>query len=191
MAENKLSPLGGLKRRAQLRPESSGAAEPAPVAADRPREEPAPAAEPAPSAVQLAAVPDPVEPNAPTVGEEQHTGNITLRIPTDLMRWLEAHHRESKVSYPNILLNAVSWAHPRMAELFAQTESPVPEGDLFGRPATIPTLRRGEAEYDTKAMKLRPEHLAVIDGLAAKWTHKNRTQLLTVSLKAYRDSLPG
>src|SRR5438445_278116 len=98
-SENPLAALGGLKRRSQLQavPE-----EPAPEEPSAPAEDVgAPEAADAPEAAAGDIDPSPAAP-APEAGERAHTGNITLRIPTELMSWLEQHHDQTKISYPNI-----------------------------------------------------------------------------------------
>jgi len=57
--------------------------------------------------------------------EEEHSGHVTLYLPGDLNKWLAEHHDRTGVSYPGIVLNAISWAaaggqpHPGRRHLWA------------------------------------------------------------------------
>lgn len=204
-----LSALGGLKKRTlapvpdapATRPaveETAAAPEPA-AAADTPAavvpepvaevEPAAPAAAPQEKPLQVreqpAAAPVKIEP-----ADEDHSGHVTLYLPKDLNQWLAAHHDQTKVSYPGIVLNAISWAvgENRMAEIFAPEDSPIPANDIFGRAPVISRPVRS-AEPETRPIRFRRDHMKVIISLARTWTADNRNAFFTGVLSAYRDHL--
>ncbi|MFJ2662662.1 hypothetical protein [Arthrobacter koreensis] len=187
-----LSALGVLKKRTlepvpdvpEAQPsaqEAAAAAEPVTVG-ETPAEAPP---EPAPAEESPAAAPVKIEP-----ADEDHSGYVTLYLPKDLDQWLAAHHDQTRVSYPGIVLNAISWAvgENRMAEIFAPVDSPIPANDIFGR---APVISRPErtAEPKTRPIRFRKDHMRVIISLARTWTADNRNAFFTAVLTAYRDHL--
>lgn len=203
-----LSALGVLKKRTLEpvpdAPETQSPAEEAPAAAEPVTVEETPAealTEPAP-AEALPAAESPLEkpretPEQPAAApvkiepaDEDHSGHVTLYLPKDLDQWLAAHHDKTRVSYPGIVLNAISWAvgENRMAEIFAPVDSPIPANDIFGR---APVISRPErtAEPKTRPIRFRKDHMRVIISLARTWTADNRNAFFTGVLSAYRDHL--
>lgn len=201
-----LSPLSGLKKRVlQPVPDSLVSA---PVAPQQQVSEAAPAvagvsdtsrkpepdtAEVAPAAEygdQLAsAVVTPVSASAkikPT--EEEHSGHVTLYLPKDLNQWLGKHHDSTGISYPGIVLNAISWAaaENRFGQIFAPDDSPIPANDIFGRAPAIPKPVRGSIEPETRPLRFRKDHMRVIISLARTWTADNRNAFFVGVLTAYR-----
>jgi hypothetical protein len=197
--------LSALKGALKPRPlQSAPAAEGAPT-----QEVPAPAATPvAPDAVEGpvegavetavdAAVegPKPVaEPAAETTvkvvpAEEEHSGHVTLYLPKELNQWLGRHRDSTGVSYPGIVLKAITWAHAenRMSEIFAPEESQTPANDLFARATAIIQPARAHAEPETRPLRFRKDHMQVIISLARTWTADNRNAFFVGVLSAYRD----
>lgn len=214
-----LSALSGLKRRvlqpvpsapaevapAEQAPETSP--EPAPEALEAPSEQVAPS-EPAPEVADpaeepatdtaAAASPDqPADQPAPAVAttaniepaEEDHSGHVTLYLPKDLNQWLGEHHDSTGISYPGIVLNAISWAagENRFSQIFAPDDSPIPANDIFGRAPAIPKLARGSVEPGTRPLRFRKDHMKVIISLARTWTADNRNAFFVGVLTAYRE----
>ena len=210
-----LSALSGLKRRV-LQPVPSAPVEVAPVqqVPETPLE-PAPEALEAPSEeVNAPEVPDPAEepesntaavappvraedPPAPPVvapakiepAEEEHSGHVTLYLPKDLNQWLGEHHDSTGISYPGVVLNAISWAAGEnlFAQIFAPDDSPIPANDIFGRAPVLPKLARGSAEPETRPLRFRRDHMRVIISLARTWTADNRNAFFVGVLTAYRN----
>ncbi|MDF2048883.1 hypothetical protein [Arthrobacter sp. Cr_A7] len=136
-----------------------------------------------PSAVAVTTTPQ-IEP-----AEEEHSGHVTLYLPKDLNQWLGEHHDNTGVSYPGIVLNAISWAagEDRFGQIFAPVDSPIPANDIFGRAPAIPKLARGSVEPETRPLRFRKDHMKVIISLARTWTADNRNAFFVGVLTAYRD----
>lgn len=140
---------------------------------------------------------DPVERPRPTVispekiesAGEEHSGHVTLYLPKDLNRWLGEHHDSTDISYPGIVLNAISWAagENRFGEIFAPKDSPIPANDIFGRAPAIPKHARGSVEPETRPLRFRRDHMKVIISLARTWTAGNRNAFFVGVLTAYRN----
>jgi hypothetical protein len=148
------------------------------TAVDAAVEASAPAAEPpADTAVKIVPV------------EEEHSGYVTLYLPGDLNHWLAEHHDATGVSYPGIVLNAISWAagENRLAQIFAPVDSPIPANDIFGRAPAIAKPVRGAVEPETRPIRFRKDHMQVIISLARTWTADNRNAFFVGVLSAYRD----
>lgn len=193
-----LSALGGLKKRT-LQPVPD-APEPQPAPEDVPAvvEPPAPAeaeapepgtggGEPAPRQAP-AAVPVKIEP-----AQEEHSGHVTLYLPRELNQWLARHHDQTKVSYPGIILNAISWAavEDRFAEIFAPVDSPIPAYDIFGRAPLSVRQPKGPVSPETRPVRIHRDHMKIIISLARTWTADNRNAFFTGVLSAYRDHFDG
>ena len=120
--------------------------------------------------------------------EVEHSGNVTLYLPKDLSRWLTEQHKSSRVSYPDLVLDAVSWAVAggRLSEIFSSEETRTPFGDLFGRAVGRNKQLRGSAGADTRSIRFRKDHMKVITGLARTWTAENRNAFFVGVLSAYR-----
>ncbi|MGO4806526.1 hypothetical protein AB4089_15515 [Arthrobacter sp. 2MCAF15] len=121
--------------------------------------------------------------------EEEHSGHVTLYLPKDLNQWLGDHHDSTDISYPGIVLNAISWAagENRFGEIFAPKDSQIPANDIFGRAPAIPKLARGSVEPETRPLRFRRDHMKVIISLARTWTADNRNAFFVGVLSAYRD----
>jgi hypothetical protein len=182
--------------------ETSPAVEPAPEVPDTLVVEPAAdvadaAEEPAADTAAVAASAESENQPAPTVAapamiepaEEEHSGHVTLYLPKDLNRWLGEHHDSTGISYPGIVLNAISWVagENRFAQIFAPEDSPIPANDIFGRAPAIPKLARGSIEPETRPLRFRSDHMRVIISLARTWTADNRNAFFVGVLTAYRD----
>ena len=191
-------------------PEEAPAAAPDPVqdtapveAAHEPAREPEPKAEVeaktaqpvAPTVGERADKPaESVAPAAPAAAvkiepvEEEHSGHVTLYLPKDLNQWMAEHHDSTDISYPGIVLNAISWAasENRFAEIFAPADSPIPANDIFGRAPAITKPARGSVEPETRPVRFRKDHMKVIISLARTWTADNRNAFFVGVLTAYR-----
>ena len=123
--------------------------------------------------------------------EEEHSGHVTLYLPKDLNQWMAEHHDSTDISYPGIVLNAISWAaaENRFAEIFAPADSPIPANDIFGRAPTIAKPARGSVEPETRPVRFRKDHMKVIISLARTWTADNRNAFFVGVLSAYRGHL--
>ena len=121
--------------------------------------------------------------------EEEHSGHVTLYLPKDLNQWLGEHHDSTRISYPGIVLNAISWAAAdnRFGQIFAPDDSPIPANDIFGRAPAIPKPVRGSTEPETRPLRFRKDHMRVIISLARTWTADNRNAFFVGVLTAYRD----
>ena len=148
------------------------------AAVDAAVESPAPAAEPA-AETAVKVVP----------AQEEHSGHVTLYLAKELNQWLGRHHDSTGVSYPGIVLKAITWAHAenRMSEIFAPEESPAPANDLFARATAIIQPARAHAEPETRPLRFRKDHMQVIISLARTWTADNRNAFFVGVLSAYRD----
>jgi len=120
--------------------------------------------------------------------EEEHSGHVTLYLPKDLNQWLGEHHDSTGISYPGIVLNAISWvaAENRFGRVFAPDDSQIPANDIFGRAPAIPKLARGSVEPETRPLRFRKDHMRVIISLARTWTADNRNAFFVGVLTAYR-----
>lgn len=123
--------------------------------------------------------------------EEEHSGHVTLYLPKDLNQWMAEHHDSTDISYPGIVLNAISWAaaENRFAEIFAPADSPIPANDIFGRAPAIAKPARGSVEPETRPVRFRKDHMKVIISLARTWTADNRNAFFVGVLNAYRTEL--
>ncbi|MCU1553206.1 MAG: hypothetical protein JWM13_692 [Arthrobacter sp.] len=121
--------------------------------------------------------------------EAEHSGNVTLYLPKDLSQWLTDHHDASRVSYPEFVLNTISWATAgdRLSEIFPPEGSAIPVNDVFGRPPVRSKPVSGSNGTETRRIRFRKDHMKVIIGLARTWTADNRNALFVGVLEAYRD----
>ncbi|OOP60887.1 hypothetical protein BMF89_14690 [Arthrobacter sp. SRS-W-1-2016] len=203
-----LSALSGLKKRvlqpvpdsvdvAPVAPAPETALEPAPEAPDTPQEPEAnteAAASPVEPEAQPESQPEPAVASTPAKiepAEEEHSGHVTLYLPKDLNQWLGEHHDSTGISYPGIVLNAISWAagDNRFGKIFAPDDSPIPANDIFGRAPAIPKLARGSIDPATRPIRFRKDHMQVIISLARTWTADNRNAFFVGVLTAYREQL--
>lgn len=167
------------------------ASEPAPEVAD-PAEAPASntpaAASPVQAVDRLAPAFDVTAPAKIEPAEEEHSGHVTLYLPKDLNQWLGEHHDSTGISYPGIVLNAISWvaAENQFGQIFAPVDSQIPANDIFGRAPAVPKLARGSVEPETRPLRFRKDHMRVIISLARTWTANNRNAFFVGVLTAYR-----
>ena len=201
-----LSALGGLKKRT-LQPVPD-APEPQPAPEDVPVvEEPQTTLELPDAAEAAISVPDAeagagerVSQSAPAAAQvkiepaqEEHSGHVTLYLPRELNQWLAKHHDQTKVSYPGIILNAISWAavENRFAEIFAPVDSPIPAYDIFGRAPLSVRQPKGPMSPETRPVRIHRDHMKIIISLARTWTADNRNAFFTGVLSAYRKHFDG
>jgi hypothetical protein len=132
-------------------------------------------------------------PSSVETSEAEHSGNVTLYLPKDLSRWLTDHHDASHVSYPEFVLDTISWATVgnRLSEIFSPEGSAIPVNDLFGRGSVRSKPVSGSTGTETRRIRFRKDHMKVIIGLARTWTADNRNALFVGVLKAYRDHETG
>ena len=125
--------------------------------------------------------------------EVEHSGNVTFYLPIDLNRWLTDQHNALGVSYPDLVLNTISWAAKgdRLREIFPPDDSGITDDDLFGRPPVRPKPSADFSGMETRRMRFRKDHMKVIIGLARRWTEDNRNAFFVGVLKAYRDHGTG
>lgn len=130
-----------------------------------------------------------MEPAKIEPAEEEHSGHVTLYLPKDLNKWLGEHHDSTAISYPGIVLNAISWvaAENQFGRIFAPDDSPIPANDIFGRAPLTPKLARGSVEPETRPLRFRKDHMRVIISLARTWTADNRNAFFVGVLTAYRN----
>ncbi|MFE4835285.1 hypothetical protein ACFRAU_11475 [Arthrobacter sp. NPDC056691] len=140
--------------------------------------------EPAERAKPTVISPEKIQPAA-----EEHSGHVTLYLPKDLNRWLGEHHDSTDISYPGIVLNAISWAagENRLGDIFAPKDSPIPANDIFGRAPAVSKHARGSIEPETRPLRFRRDHMRVIISLARTWTADNRNAFFVGVLTAYRN----
>jgi hypothetical protein len=122
--------------------------------------------------------------------EEEHSGHVTLYLPKDLNQWLGEHHDSTGISYPGIVLNAISWAasaENQLGRIFAPDDSPIPANDIFGRAPLTRKLAHGSVEPETRPLRFRKDHMRVIISLARTWTAGNRNAFFVGVLTAYRN----
>lgn len=180
-------------------PETSPAPEPEPAIPATPAGEPDKVEEPE---RDTAAALSPVQPEeqpaqaaaataVPTIepAEEEHSGHVTLYLPKDLNVWMGEYHDSTAISYPGIVLNAISWAagESKFSQIFAPDDSPIPANDIFGRAPGIPKPVRGSVEQETRPLRFRRDHMKVIISLARTWTADNRNAFFAGVLTAYRN----
>ncbi|MGY4541373.1 hypothetical protein ACVWY0_001282 [Arthrobacter sp. UYNi723] len=143
------------------------------------------------SAAPVAAATAPANTATIEPAAEEHSGHVTLYLPKDLNQWLGEHHDSTGISYPGIVLNAISWAagDNRFGQIFAPVDSPIPANDIFGRAPAIPKLARGSIDPATRPIRFRKDHMQVIISLARTWTADNRNAFFVGVLTAYRGQL--
>lgn len=143
--------------------------------------------------VSVPAAAAPVTPSSNEAAEAEHSGHVTLYLPKDLYQWLAQHHDASQVSYPEILLNAISWAveEKMLPEIFAPLDSRIPANDIFGRAQMITRPSRRAEESETRPLRFRRDHMQIIIRLARIWTAGNRNAFFVGVLAAYRDHKIG
>lgn len=179
-ADNKLASLGGLKRTAQPQPEPQAESVPG-----TPTQEPAHNyPEPQEASATVSALP-----TAPQVAPESTGGatgeNLTIRASKELIKAYEAHKTKTKLSFPNVLFNAIDSTYPQLASLLNNNEVKVPGPNLFGRGDAVVMISADHSEKDSKSMRINSKHMAVLDNLAAELAGGNRNRLIVTALTEY------
>lgn len=184
--DNKLSSLGGLKRTAQPQPDQAAAtavSEPVPA---RFLEEPSAYQHEA----QTASIPGSGGSSTPPVKQEESSGgvageNLTIRASKELIKAFEAHKTKTKLSFPNVLFNAIDSTYAKLPVLLNNNEVKVPGPNLFGRGDAVVMISVDHSEKDSKSMRINSKHMAVLDNLAAELAGGNRNRLIVTALTEY------
>ncbi|MFK0085577.1 hypothetical protein [Glutamicibacter sp. NPDC090743] len=115
------------------------------------------------------------------------TAPLTFSLPEDLVRKVRKFNKEKKISYPNIVLNAIDATYDKLPSLLEPEHFQVPTRNLFQRPNVIPTTtaRDGSTRKEPMTMRMKKRYIAVLDQIAAELTDKNRTKLVETALKEY------
>lgn len=115
------------------------------------------------------------------------TAPLTFSLPEDLISKVRKFNKEKKISYPNIILNAVDATYDKLPSLLEPEHFHVPTRNLFQRPSVIPTTaaRDGSTRKESMTMRMKKKYIAVLDQIAAEMTDKNRTKLVETALKEY------
>jgi hypothetical protein len=121
---------------------------------------------------------------APAQGKGQG-GNLTIRASKDLLARYETHKKRTGLSYPNVLFNAIEATYDQLPELLSRQQIKTPGVNLFGRPETVTTIERDDAEKITKSMRISGHHMNVLDTLARELAQNNRNRLITTALTEY------
>ncbi|GAA4660176.1 hypothetical protein [Arthrobacter cryoconiti] len=181
-ADNKLSALGGLKRTAQ--PQPSPVVELVPEA---PANDPTPQ-QPAPQEDAVTATPVAV---TPTANQEAAAGggaageNLTIRASKELIKAYEAHKNRTKLSFANVLFNAIDSTYQQLPTLLNTNQVKVPGPNLFGRGEAVAMISADHSEKDSKSMRINSKHMAVLDNLATELAGGNRNRLIVTALTEY------
>lgn len=145
---------------------------------------------------QQPAADTPKIPLAPASNQEpsqQHTGpdpdasreTLSIRAPKNIIDAYERHRNKTKLSYPNILLNAVDATYDKLPALLATNTAAVPGRDLFGRGPSVQTLDDDTEDKVIKTMRMKKSHMQIIDKLTQEYSPKNRNRLIVTALTEY------
>lgn len=178
-----LSALGGLKRTAQP---------PTPTRTEEPAT-PDTIAEPGPAPLAETQRPTaPVSPvkagggaPSPTAAGKEEYGNLTVRGPKILIQAFEAHKEKTKLSFPNVLFNAIDATIEVLPDLLASRRVAVPKANLFGRPETVSVVEEDHSEKHSKSMRIGGQHMQVLNDLARDYAGDNRNRLIVTALTEY------
>lgn len=189
-ADNRLKALGGLKKTAverrpaeeQLPHSQQPAAVPLQAVASLPAAVPVPAPEPDPKPAAESASSEAVV--EATDLSSRYT-SVTLRTPEELDARLVAHHERTRLSYPNIIMNAIDSTYTALPGILSARQHAVPPANLFGRPETVAQLPSDESEKAIRPVRMLRTHVAVIDKIAKALTNNNRTRLINAALDEY------
>ena len=199
-SKKSLSALGGLKRTAV--PPSANPAGSDQSAATEPQPLPAalvPAAAPASQPAMQAIAPQlnpAVQPaHSSPAGEQEKAptgdrgaavpGNLTIRGSKVLIQALEAHKERTKLSFPNVLFNAIDATIDVLPGLLESKRVAVPKANLFGRPQTVQVIEEDASEKHSKAMRIGGQHMDVLNHLANEYAGGNRNRLIVTALSEY------
>jgi hypothetical protein len=203
-SKKSLSALGGLKRTAV--PPSANPAGSDQSAATEPQPQPlpvalvpaaAPSSQPAVQEPQLnpalqaarsipAGEQEKATPAAPTEDRGAAVpGNLTIRGSKVLIQALEAHKERTKLSFPNVLFNAIDATIDVLPGLLESKRVAVPKANLFGRPQTVQVIEEDASEKHSKAMRISGQHMDVLNHLANEYAGGNRNRLIVTALSEY------
>lgn len=186
-ADNKLSALGGLKRTAQPHPSPVVELVPEATANEPTPRQPAPR-EDAVTATPVAVTP-PANQEAAAGGGAAGGGaageNLTIRASKELIKAYEAHKNRTKLSFPNVLFNAIDSTYPQLPDLLNTNQVKVPGPNLFGRGEAVAMISADHSEKDSKSMRINSKHMAVLDNLATELAGGNRNRLIVTALTEY------
>lgn len=181
--DDKLSSLGGLKRTARPQPPQASAPESVPTV---PTEELS-VYQQAPHVASESVSAGPSTP--PTKQEESAGGaageNLTIRASKELIKAFEAHKSKTKLSFPNVLFNAIDSTYSKLPTLLNTNQVKVPGPNLFGRGEAVAMISADHSEKDSKSMRINSKHMAVLDTLAAELAGGNRNRLIVTALTEY------
>lgn len=201
-----LSALGGLKKVAKPakplkeKPLESTPADPAAISPETTEEIPADKADtalansaaPETDGAQAGASSSESERPAPSPIDDvdpamEATAPLTFSLPEDLISKVRKFNKDKKISYPNIVLNAIDATYDKLPSLLEPEHFQVPTRNLFQRPSIIPTTtaRDGSTRKESMTMRMKKKYIAVLDQIAAELTDKNRTKLVETALKEY------
>ncbi|MBF0816266.1 hypothetical protein IR155_07600 [Microbacterium paludicola] len=151
---------------------------------------------PAPERVRAprAAKERPVTPMKPATDEtrKKESMSVELSAPESLSARIREFKSSTKVSMPTLVLDAVEATVDDLPQLIAErlgVQHPkAAQRKLFDRPA--PTVRISSRDEKTEAypMRMRTDHVAVLDQLKDEVGAPSRNLLMVVALDAY---LPG
>lgn len=199
-SKKSLSALGGLKRTAvppSANPagsDQSAATEPQPLS---PALVPAaaPASQPAMQAIAPQLNPAVQPAHSTPAGEQEKAptedrgaavpGNLTIRGSKVLIQALEAHKERTKLSFPNVLFNAIDATIDVLPGLLESKRVAVPKANLFGRPQTVQVIEEDASEKHSKAMRISGQHMDVLNHLANEYAGGNRNRLIVTALNEY------
>ncbi|WP_426990781.1 hypothetical protein [Pseudarthrobacter sp. Y6] len=201
-SKKSLSALGGLKRTAV--PPSANPAGSDQSAATEPQPQPlpaalvpaaAPASQPAMQAIAPQLNPAVQPAHSSPAGEQEKAssedrgaavpGNLTIRGSKVLIQALEAHKERTKLSFPNVLFNAIDATIDVLPGLLESKRVAVPKANLFGRPQTVQVIEEDASEKHSKAMRIGGQHMDVLNHLANEYAGGNRNRLIVTALSEY------
>ncbi|GAA3294905.1 hypothetical protein ACFFON_12950 [Arthrobacter citreus] len=121
--------------------------------------------------------------------KEEHSGHVTFYQPKGLNQWLREFHDSSSRSYPNIVLDAISWAwsDDLPSRIFALEDCTVRADDLFGRAPALLRKAKSPGKRSTRPVCFHKNDMQVIMRLAREWTGDNRNMFFIGVLAAYQD----
>lgn len=112
-------------------------------------------------------------------------GNLTVRGSKVLIQAFEAHKERTRLSFPNVLFNAIDATIDVLPGLLESKRVAVPKANLFGRPETVSLVEEDLSEKHGKAMRISSQHMKVLNDLADKYAGGNRNKLIVTALSEY------